>query len=139
MAENSHINWTYEKRLKLESKLLLITHPVLCMDSSPIAGLTINLQHQLLSGRTIELNPIKNKDFSSENKSQNIDLLNNSHDDIKYNSAFTNEESSESSESEVSSVVVLNEFYTLMQCFPTFFVSLPLVDFQKSHAPSPIN
>lgn len=31
----------------------------MCMASSPIAGLTVQLQHQLLSRRTITLNPLK--------------------------------------------------------------------------------
>lgn len=66
-------------KLKLKSKLLLVSCPVLCMDASPIAGLTVNLQHQMLSCRTIELNPIKNEHLPSENKSPKIDLLNNSH------------------------------------------------------------
>jgi len=59
MAENSHINWTFEKKLKLESMLLLASRPVMCMDSSPIAGLAVNLQAQIFSCRKIELNPLK--------------------------------------------------------------------------------
>jgi len=37
------------------------------MDSSPIAGLVVHLQHQLLSRRTINLNPLKviNNDSSN--------------------------------------------------------------------------
>lgn len=66
IAENSHINWTYRKRLKLESMLLKVNNPVLCMDSSPIAGLTVHLQHQMLSCRTIQLNPLKYKHTSSK-------------------------------------------------------------------------
>lgn len=40
--------------------LILVSHPGMCMDSSSIAGLTVNLQHQLLSCRKIVLNPFKN-------------------------------------------------------------------------------
>lgn len=41
----------------------------MCMDPSPIAGLTVQLQHQLLSRRTIALNPLKvmNDDSSKFN------------------------------------------------------------------------
>jgi len=47
--------------------LLLQNFPVMCTDSSPIAGLTVQLQHQLLSRRTITLNPLKVKHNDSSN------------------------------------------------------------------------
>jgi len=37
----------------------------MCMDSSPIAGLVVNLQHQMLSCRTKVLNPLKRKNYYS--------------------------------------------------------------------------
>jgi len=52
------------------------------MDSSPIAGLAINLQHQMLNCRSIHLNPIKNNFISSKLKS--FDLL-----DSRSNTFFT--------------------------------------------------
>lgn len=52
--------------------LILVSHRVMCMDSSPISGLTVNLQHQLLSQRTIILNPFNNHLNSSKvNLSEN--------------------------------------------------------------------
>jgi len=54
------------------------------MDSSPVAGLTVHLQHQLLSRRTINLNPLKVKNNDSFNyemylsKKLEIDRLNKS-------------------------------------------------------------
>lgn len=55
--------------------LLLISNPVMCMDSSPIAGLTINLQHQILSCRSINLNPLKKKYTPSKLKPLEINLI----------------------------------------------------------------
>jgi len=43
------------------------------MDSSPIAGFTVRLQHQILSCRSIQLNPLKNKYTPPKLKS--FDLL----------------------------------------------------------------
>jgi len=63
---------SYEQRLKIESKLLQQNFPVMCMDSSPIAGLTIQLQHQLLSRRTITLNPLKVKNYNSSNSEMDL-------------------------------------------------------------------
>jgi len=61
IADNSHVHWTYKKKLKLERMLLLASRPVMCIDSSPIAGTVINLQHQMINCRSIKLNPLKNK------------------------------------------------------------------------------
>jgi len=68
LANNNDIDWTYKKRLKLESMLLLLSRPVMCMDSLSIAGLTVHLQHQLLSCRNIQLNPLKNNNNLSKLK-----------------------------------------------------------------------
>lgn len=87
-------------KLKLESKLLLLSKPAMCVDSSPIAGLTVNLQHQLLSGRTIQLNPLKKK-FSSKLISSSIDSSNNSAGNIS-TSMLSNELPCKSSELMVS-------------------------------------
>lgn len=73
------------------------------MDSSPVAGLTVQLQHQLLSGRSIELNPLKHEHVSSDLKSSKLELfndlypsLNDSLYDNKLNSSnFSNELESE--------------------------------------------
>jgi len=43
------------------------------MDSSPIAGFTVHLQHQILACRSIQLNPLKNKYTPPKLKS--FDLL----------------------------------------------------------------
>lgn len=103
VAENSQINWTYKMKLKLESKLLLLSKPAMCMDSSPIAGLTVNLQHQLLSGRTIILNPLKKKyTFSSKLISSPIDSSNNSAGNILSTSMLSDELPCKSSELMVS-------------------------------------
>jgi len=49
----------------------------MCMDTSNICGLVVQLQHQLLSRRTINLNPLKLKDsFKFE-----MDLSKKSQDD----------------------------------------------------------
>lgn len=94
VAENSHINWTYKMKLKLESKLLLLSKPAMCMDSSSIAGLTVNLQHQLLSGRTIQLNPLKKKYPFSSKSISSIDSSNNSAGNVS-TSMLSNKKSSE--------------------------------------------
>lgn len=69
IAQCSPAHCSYEQRLKIESKLIKLNFPVMCMDPSPIAGLTVQLQHQLLSRRTIALNPLKvmNDDTSKFN------------------------------------------------------------------------
>lgn len=97
LAENSHINWTYQKRLKLESMLILVSHPVMCMDSSPIAGLTVNLQHQMLSCRSIMLNPLNNKYTYSKYKSLGLDMLTDSYDDMLFTSELSNKSQQSSS------------------------------------------
>lgn len=68
--------------------LILVSHPVMCMDSSPIAGLTVNLQHQMLSCRSIVLNPLNNK--YPKYKSLGIDMLKESYDDLLFISKPTN-------------------------------------------------
>lgn len=96
------MNWSYNKRLKLESMLTLVSHSSMCMDSSFIAGLTVNLQHQLLSYRKIILNPLKNNfKFSKLNTSQN-DLKGGSYQDIKSTSNSSNESQRVSSKLMVS-------------------------------------
>jgi len=67
MAENSHVFCSYKKKLKLESILLLVPRPAMCVDSSSIACLMVNLQHQILSYRNIELNPLK-MEYKSEHQ-----------------------------------------------------------------------
>lgn len=76
------MNWSYKKRLKLESMLILVSHPLMCMDSSPTSGLTVNLQHQLLSCHTIILNPFKNNFNSSKVNLSENDLQINLHKNI---------------------------------------------------------
>lgn len=68
---------SYEQRLKIESDLLRLNFPVMCMDTAPISGLVVQLQHQLLSRRTINLNPLKIKDPSNFE----MDLSKKSQDD----------------------------------------------------------
>lgn len=53
------------------------------MDSSPIAGLTVQLQHQLLSGRTIDLNPLKHGHVSSNLKSSKLEMFNDLYPSFK--------------------------------------------------------
>lgn len=66
----------------LESMLLTRLYPYMCMDSSPIAGLVVNLQHQVLSCRTKVLNPLKRKSFYSVLKSLKTNLCNKSNDHL---------------------------------------------------------
>jgi len=68
----------------------------MCMDSSPIAGLVVNLQHQMLSCRTIVLNPLKRKYNCSNQKLLKTDLYNESNDNIK-TSMLSNKPQKESS------------------------------------------
>lgn len=94
MAENSHINWTYKRRLKLESTLLLLSRPAMCMDSSPIAGLTVYLQHQMLSCRKIKLNPLK---YNTKSKSIKVDLFDNLDENTLITSKLSNKPQKDSS------------------------------------------
>lgn len=71
--------------------ILVVTHPVLCMDASPIAGLTLHLQHQMLSCRTINLNPLKKQHTSTKLNPLGIDLLKNSYDDKSFTTNLSNE------------------------------------------------
>jgi len=102
LAKNNHINWTYKKRLKLESMLLLISRPSMCMDSLPIAGLAIHLQHQLLSCRTIDINPFNNKDIYSKLESLPKDFLNDLSNKTLSTSKLSNESQHISSDLMVS-------------------------------------
>ncbi|XP_001942883.2 golgin subfamily A member 4 [Acyrthosiphon pisum] len=72
IAKCSPAYCSYEQRLKIESQLILRNFPVMCIDSSPIAGLTVHLQNQLLSRRTISLNPLKVKNNDSSNLEMNL-------------------------------------------------------------------
>lgn len=90
MAETTHINWTYKRKLKLESTLLMMSHPAMCMDSSPIAGLTVYLQHQMLSYRKIKLNPLNNKYNSSKSKLTKEDLFDDLDEDTLITSKLSN-------------------------------------------------
>lgn len=75
VENNKQIDWTPFKILELERRLLLMSNPVICGDSSPIAGTTVLMQHQFTSCRSMSLNPLKN-DFSTfESKSLNTDLF----------------------------------------------------------------
>lgn len=78
--------------------LILVSHPVMCMDSSPVAGLTVNLQHQMLSCRSIVLNPLNNK--YPKYKSLGIDMFTDSFDDMLFTPKPTNK--SQQSSSKVS-------------------------------------
>jgi len=66
------------------------------MDSSPIAGLVVNLQHQMLSCRTIVLNPLKRKNNCSKPKLIKTDLYNEFNDNIN-TSKLSNEPKEKSS------------------------------------------
>lgn len=87
----------------LESKLLKLSNPVMCMDRSPIAGLTVQLQHQLLSCRNICLNPIKQSSTSSK--------LNPSETDNFNDELFTSKLSNESQNASSKMMVSLKYFY----------------------------
>lgn len=91
ITENDKINWTYERRLKLESKLLLMYNPVMCMDTSPIAGLTLHLQHQMLSCRKIKLNPLKANLKTSKFESAEDDFSKDTFEHLSLESKFSDE------------------------------------------------
>jgi len=65
------------------------------MDSSPIAGLVVNLQHQVLSSRTIVLNPFKKKKNCSEPKPSKTDSFDESNDGL--NTSMVSNETQERS------------------------------------------
>lgn len=69
------------------------------MDSSPIAGLTVHLQHQMLSFRSVQLNPLKNDYASSKLKS--FDLL-DSYSDKLFTQKLSDEQQKISSKRMVS-------------------------------------
>ncbi|CAH1724069.1 unnamed protein product [Aphis gossypii] len=73
IAQCSPAHCSYEQRLKIESKLIKLNFPVILTDPSPIAGLTVQLQHQLLSRRTIALNPLKV--MNDDSSKYNADIL----------------------------------------------------------------
>ncbi|XP_025205151.1 myosin-2 heavy chain-like [Melanaphis sacchari] len=79
IAQCSPKHCSYKRRLKIESKLIRLNFPVMCMDPSPIAGLTVQLQHQLLSRRTIILNPLKV--INDDSSKFEMDLLKKSQED----------------------------------------------------------
>ncbi|XP_015374960.1 PREDICTED: uncharacterized protein LOC107169665 isoform X2 [Diuraphis noxia] len=85
---------SYERRLKIESKLLKLNFPVMCMDPSPVCGLTVKLQHDLLSRRTMCLNPLKKKKYDSSKFE--MDLSKKSQDD-KFPTTKLNESQQSSS------------------------------------------
>ncbi|XP_050521576.1 uncharacterized protein LOC126894536 isoform X2 [Daktulosphaira vitifoliae] len=59
LIQNKTDNWSYEKKLKLESLLILASHPELCMDSSPSTGLAVKMQLNTSGSKIYELNPLK--------------------------------------------------------------------------------
>jgi len=67
IAKCSPTECSYEQRLYIESEMVKRNFPVMCIDSSPVAGLTVQLQHQLFSRRTITLNPLRAKKYDSSN------------------------------------------------------------------------
>jgi len=79
IAQCSPAHCSYEQRLKIESELIRLNFPVMCMDPSPLAGLTVQLQHQLLSRRTITLNPLNV--INNDSSKFEMDLLNKSQED----------------------------------------------------------
>lgn len=89
IIENDQINWTYERRLKLESKLLLLYYPAMCMDMSPVAGLTVQLQHQMLSCRRVELNPLKKKQKTAKFECVAEDVSNDTFKQLLLQSKFS--------------------------------------------------
>lgn len=126
IAENSHLNWTYERRLKLEQMLLLVTRPAFCFDSSPIAGLAVHLQHQMLSVRDVELNPLKNGSYSKKNSSEKSS--NNISDNILPISKLSNKTFNRFSKSMVSKLYlccIYNIDYKTIDC--------SLAGFLKAH------
>lgn len=67
------------------------------MDSSPISGLTVYLQHQMLSYRKIKLNPLNNKYNTSMSKSIKVDLFDDLDEDTLMTSKLSNKPQSDSS------------------------------------------
>lgn len=55
--------------------MLLLSNPVICVDSLPIVGTAALMQHHFTSCRSICLNPLKN-DFILKSKSSNYNPLN---------------------------------------------------------------
>ncbi|XP_060858740.1 MATH and LRR domain-containing protein PFE0570w-like isoform X2 [Metopolophium dirhodum] len=74
--------WSIDRRLGLESEILKKVYPVMCMDPSPLAGLVVQLQHQVLSRRTIVLNPLKRKNNFSKPIPLKTDLYNEPNDSL---------------------------------------------------------
>lgn len=85
--------WTNKMKLRLESKIILLNHPVMCMDILPATGVALNLQHFLLSARKLELNPLKRKYSMYSNLSMKMDLISN--DGSKSNSSSEPQTSSD--------------------------------------------
>lgn len=84
-----------DRRIDVESEILKKIYPVLCTDPSPIAGLVVNLQHQVLSRRTIVLNPLKKKNYFKKPISLKTDLYNESNDNL--NTSMMSKKSQEGS------------------------------------------
>ncbi|XP_029342951.1 uncharacterized protein LOC100569481 [Acyrthosiphon pisum] len=86
ITNNSHPTdnnyWSIDRRLGLESEILKRIYMVMCTDSSPLAGLVVQLQHQVLSRRTIVLNPLKRKNNFSKSIPLKTDLYNESNDNL---------------------------------------------------------
>lgn len=63
LSDNSHMNWSYMKRLKIESLILLSSYPKICVDSLDNPELTALLQQNILEAHKFDvttLNPFKN-------------------------------------------------------------------------------
>ncbi|VVC40290.1 Hypothetical protein CINCED_3A000795 [Cinara cedri] len=125
ISEHNYMNWSYNKRLKLESMLTLVSHPVMCMDSSHIAGLTVNLQHQLLSCRKIILNPLKNNFKSSKLNLSHNDLTNDFYQDTQFTSNSSNE--SQRVTSQLMDNTNTNKIYDLIWKFDFRIQSFKLI------------
>jgi len=61
------------------------------MDMSPVAGLTVQLQHQMLSGRRIKLNPLKENHKTSKFECVADDFSNDTFGHLSLNSKFSDE------------------------------------------------
>lgn len=68
VSQNDKNDWTLEKRLNLESRMLNIYYPIMCLDMLPATGIALNLQHILLSERKLKLNLLKKIKYTSSIK-----------------------------------------------------------------------
>lgn len=101
LVEYSFFDLSSDKLLKLESMLLLASHRILCMDISPVAGLAVKLQNQVLRHNCKNLNPMKKSYISSNMSTLEACLLKESHNNI-LESHFLDETQGESSKCLVS-------------------------------------